>query len=92
MSDADNQTSQKEVSKLRMGAQKKHQAHGSTPSFKTKYIRFCGGYGGFQRALGRSPFDISETETKRLVAKKHGRNKACFCGSERKLKRCCLIG
>ena len=92
MSDANNKTSQKEIPEFRMGAKKKYTSSSATPSFKPKYIRFCGGYGGFQRALGRSPFDISHTETKRLVAKKHGRNKACFCGSERKLKKCCLIG
>jgi uncharacterized protein YchJ len=92
MSDAKNKTSQEKIPELRMGAEKKHTSGRTTPSFKTRYIRHCGGYGGFHEKLGRSAFIISETETKRLVAKKHGRNKACFCGSERKLKKCCLIG
>ena len=82
---AKDKTSQEEVSKFRMGKEKEHKEIGT--SIKTKLIRKEGGYGGFKKRYKRNPFYTTEREAKGLI----GRNEKCFCGSEKKYKRCCLI-
>jgi uncharacterized protein YecA (UPF0149 family) len=86
MSHAKNQTSQEKISEFRMGSQKKHQKNDGKTSIKARLIRKAGGYGGFIRKYKKDPFTITREEAKRLI----GRNEKCFCGSEKKYKKCCL--
>ena len=76
-------TSQEKISKFRMGTEEKYQ---KTLSIKTRLIKKEGGYGGFKRKYGKDPFAVSREEAKKLIQ----RNQKCFCGSEKKYKRCCL--
>ena len=92
MSNADNKTSPKKVSAFRMGETAEYTPNNDEPSFKTKYIRYCGSYTKFRKTIGKDFFAISKSETKRLYQKKYGRNSICFCGSEKKVKKCCMNG
>tara|TARA_Y100000593_G_scaffold36925_1_gene71676 strand:- start:1838 stop:2101 length:264 start_codon:yes stop_codon:yes gene_type:complete len=86
MSNAKDKTPQEEVSQFRMGTQKEHQETSGQVSIKTRLIRKEGGYGGFIRKYKKNPFTITTEQAKKLV----GRNQECFCGSQKKYKRCCL--
>ena len=49
-----------------------------------EFVRKCGGYGAYNKWI---------REFKRVpvkVEKKVGRNDKCFCGSNRKFKKCCM--
>ena len=83
---AQNKTSQKEISEFRMGSKEKYKKNDGKASIKTRLIKEAGGYGHFQRKYGKNPFSISGQEAKRVIK----RNQKCFCGSDKKYKRCCL--
>jgi len=81
------QPEDKERVAFRMGSETKLQTNVQTePSFKTQLIKAAGGYGGFIRKYKRDPFNCTEGQAKKLV----GRNEKCFCGSGKKVKKCCL--
>jgi len=82
VSDARIKPEDKERIAFSMGSEKKLQTQ--VQSFKTKLIKAAGGYGGFIKKY--NPFNCSEAQAQKLV----GRNSRCICGSERKLKKCCL--
>ena len=84
MGDASKQPEDKERVAFSMGSKEKLQKN--VQSFKSKLIKAAGGYGGFIKKYKRDPFNCSEAQAKKLV----GRNSRCICGSERKLKKCCL--
>tara|TARA_R110002020_G_scaffold50459_1_gene142525 strand:+ start:1411 stop:1674 length:264 start_codon:yes stop_codon:yes gene_type:complete len=86
MSNAKDKTPQEEVSKFRMGTEKKYKEVSSQVSIRTKLIRKEGGYGGFQRKYNKNPFNVTREEAKRLIK----RNQECFCESGKKYKKCCL--
>jgi len=83
MSNAKNEASQEKVSQFRMGTKEKYQKN---VSIKTKLIRKENGYGGFKRKYGKDPFSTTREEAKKFIK----RNQECFCGSNKKYKRCCL--
>ncbi|HCV04712.1 MAG TPA: hypothetical protein DG048_18905 [Pseudoalteromonas sp.] len=85
---ANKQTPSKKVPEFRMGAAKKHSQSCNKKSLKTKLIRAAGGYGQFKKIYGKYSQDLTENECKKLVS----RNEKCFCGSNKKFKRCCLVG
>jgi len=70
------------VDKLHFGTSKTK----TKVSFKTKLIKAAGGYGGFINTYKKDPFYTTESQAAKLV----GRNKACICGSGKKVKKCCL--
>jgi uncharacterized protein YecA (UPF0149 family) len=82
---ASKQPEDKERIAFRMGAQTKLQK--KVQGFKSKLIKAAGGYGGFIKKYKRDPFSCTEAQAQKLV----GRNSRCFCGSGRKVKKCCLI-
>jgi uncharacterized protein YchJ len=86
ISNAKDKTSQEKVSKFRMGTKEEYQKNDGKTSIKTRLIKEAGGYGHFQAKYGKDPFTISRQEATRLIK----RNQKCFCGSEKKYKRCCL--
>jgi len=75
----------KERIAFRMGSEEKLQKN--VQGFKSKLIKAAGGYGGFIKKYKRDPFSCTESQAQKLV----GRNSRCFCGSGRKVKKCCLI-
>lgn len=74
--------SKRTVDKLYFGKSKTK----TTLSFKTKLIKAAGGYGGFINKYKKDPFYTTESQAEKLV----GRNTRCFCGSGKKVKKCCL--
>ena len=90
MSNANSKTQEKENTTFHMGETKKQKEVSAKISCKTFLIKQAGGYGGFIRTHKRNPFDTSERQAKGIYSKKFGRNKKCYCGSERKFKKCCL--
>ena len=85
---ASNQAPQKEVSEFRMGSAEKYTPRSGKTSLKTKLIRAAGGYGGFAAKYGTCAFSTTQAECKKMVP----RNAKCFCGSEKKFKKCCMNG
>ena len=90
MNNANSKTQKKENPTFHLGKKKEQEKVSTKVSCKTYLIKKAGGYGGFIRAYKRNPFDTSERQAKGIYSKKFGRNKECFCGSERKFKKCCL--
>ena len=84
---ANNQTPQKKVPEFRMGSEKKHSQSQSKTSLKTKLIRAAGSYGNFEKKYKVCSFTTTNNQAKKLIP----RNQKCFCNSQKKFKRCCMI-
>lgn len=83
---AQDKAPQEKISQFRMGSKEKYKKNDDKASIKTRLIKEAGGYGHFQAKYGKDPFAITRQEAARVIQ----RNQKCFCGSEKKYKRCCL--